>query len=250
MQIDIPKEELERLYWKEGLSTLKIADELSVCKRTVINKMNLFGIKRRDSSVSHIISLSLSCDINSHSFAYLLGVYYGDGSSNDRCFRVAVKDKDFILNVQSHIVSLGFPKYKITKRVNNSSFIWDVNVSRKLFVNLLNKDFDLFSFKKKWISYFLMGMFDSEGCVKKNKCVTLSNNNISLLRECSDLLKIFNIDSKIGKGYIGSLGFKSNNPIYEMYITHRRNLVPFHKYFHFSIKRKQDRLDAIVKSYK
>ena len=46
-RIDISKEELERLYWKEGMSAREIADKFDCCHKSVVNMMNRYNIDRR-----------------------------------------------------------------------------------------------------------------------------------------------------------------------------------------------------------
>ncbi len=49
--IHIPKEELERLYYEEGLSTSEIGKRYGVSNVTIINRMKSYGMTRRDGTI-------------------------------------------------------------------------------------------------------------------------------------------------------------------------------------------------------
>jgi intein-encoded DNA endonuclease-like protein len=248
-KIEIPKAELERMYWKEGISSLEIARKLHVCKRTVLHRMQDFGIARRTSALSNRNPLPSRCNKFSPDMAYILGVYHGDGSANDRSFRLAVKDKDFAEHAAVRLEKLGFPRPKLRLRKNHDSTLWEIFISNKNFVELLNGSWDLdFSPRKNWTKHYLMGLFDSEGCVKMNKCITFSNTDTELVENIvKPMLNSFGIQSHIYRNGAGTYGTKD---VLELGITGKNNIRSFHKYMRFSIKRKQERLEGIIHDYK
>ena len=91
---------------------------------------------------------------------------------------------------------------------------------------------------------FIRGFADSEGSVKnrhRNREITLSSGNPSGLSQIKDLLKNININSYI---------LKRPNNVVNLYISDYNSLKIFSDVVGFTIKRKQNKLEAGLSRYK
>jgi len=78
------KEELEELYWDQGLSIYQIAPVLSISSATVLRYLRNFDILRRSRLEANRLAADLQArpaDLTvNNRLAYLLGLMYGDGN--------------------------------------------------------------------------------------------------------------------------------------------------------------------------
>ena len=77
-KINIPKRVLEKLYWEEGLSTIKIARIYSCDPMTVINRIRELAIPRKSASQARIRCPRANFSGNVTEKAYMLGLTDGD----------------------------------------------------------------------------------------------------------------------------------------------------------------------------
>ena len=77
-KINIPKRVLEKLYWEEGLSTIKIARIYSCDPMTVINRIRELAIPRKSASQARIRFPRANFSGNVTEKAYMLGMTDGD----------------------------------------------------------------------------------------------------------------------------------------------------------------------------
>lgn len=239
-KLDIPKKYLYHLYWKRGLSTMFIAKQFGCCDWTIRFYMKKYNIKRRPSNVPK--PLPKQFNMNSYAYHYFFGVFMGDGYAGKYQFVLGITDKDFMDNFIKQAKKLGFNQKMYIVKKKNRKDIFKVIISSKILANELNDQVKSFKITKG----FVEGFIDSEGSVHfnekiKQRWVCIVNTNKKILKQIQSYLLFFGIKSNI---------YVNKNKCYRIQIGTKQGLINFHKHFNFSIKRKQDRLDAIVKSYK
>lgn len=254
-RIDIPKEELKKLYWEKGLSTKNIGFSIGLSKGCVLNNMHRQKIKLRNKNIAKNIALKSKLpdefNTNTYSFQYLFGVAYGDGCVSNRRLVMYVKDLDFIKKFIEHGKKLGFKPTLLKNRRKNKYPLWGTSIYNKAFIELLKKQ------KLEITHGFINGFIDSEACVvPSSKQMSIYNNDKKILHLISDFLSKKHMNNHL---YVRKARQPTSiNPKkcnikkynYQLTICGKQNLINFHKHFHFSIKRKQDKLDTIVKSYR
>jgi hypothetical protein len=187
-------------------------------------------------------------NILTKSSAYIIGVLLGDGNIMYDRFRIAVKDKDFVLNIQKNIKNWTNYNLKIKKIKNNhfkkNSFLYYLVFNSKFIqskIKILIKKIKN-SNNKSLISLFLAGCYDSEGSVDKNRLrIRLSITN----KKYKDL--IINSLNKLQITYTSKIDNITNFFIIRIYGYKNLNL--FKKFIRFSIQRKQRRLIENLKNF-
>lgn len=103
--LDVSKEELEALYWKQGMSTRDIAKRYDIKDHmTVLRRMTKYGIKRRRNLVKpQYLKSKLKTDhLSETDKAYLAGIVDGEGCINigekisSKSIRILNTDKNLI----------------------------------------------------------------------------------------------------------------------------------------------------------
>ncbi|MFA5175755.1 MAG: LAGLIDADG family homing endonuclease [Candidatus Nanoarchaeia archaeon] len=194
--------------------------------------------------------------------AYILGVIQGDGyvsiSRTKGCAKLEAKDKDFVKNF----------KNKLSKWSGQKSY-FNLRKDRNLYTATLNslrasqflKDFNIYNLsntKKDIKISFLRGLFDSEGGV--------SGYNLSTPRTATRFIAFYNTDKDLiflVKNMLESLGirvqnidkriksgFSTNTLLFRLRIGGKENLEKFNNTIRFSIKRKNKKLEEVLRSYK
>lgn len=208
------------------------------------------------------------CKIEINSItAYLLGVYYGDGSiyhnpkkTKGYIIELQVKDRDFIDIFSSKINSLLNKKPNIRLRVRKpdkrlgkyyQQTIWCARVcSKDLFYFLKDTKFSDIKFPEHRLE-FIKGFVDSEGCVnitpKGYAQIRMYGTNIGLLKNLKKWLKTIGIKVNFHKklyAYSYSFGKKPMGQL----VIYRRDLIErFAKLINFNIGRKKEILNNWVK---
>lgn len=240
-KIDIPREELKRLYWKKGMSCSKIGALYNQTSSSIEHKLKSKNIKRRNGNTKELPMI-----IRNPEFYYLLGTLHGDGSIQKTSFRLQVNDKDFAKKTHDSFCSLGIRPTDIIRTSDNR---WLIMFHGKKFIDMLLNS-NVPSNKNSKIEY-LNGLFDSEASViwdkYRHKQISFVNTSDKVLKNIKKILTEFRIK------FYESKPFKTNKSkkfARHIIIGTQSNVIRFHHHFHFSIKRKQDKLDAIVESYK
>lgn len=201
-------------------------------------------------------------------FAFCLGAYYGDGWSirrlrNYNVFLASIDD-DFIeyyrncferwsgLNPHKRIRLYNYGKRKI----------YYTNIGSNELKHFVNFDLKkLYDAPKTVKAAFIKGIADSEGCMHGKKrgrggTITIHNTDLKLIKLCKKLMFNLGIESKYYSRNAG--GFKghyygrdifSHKKQYIICIRRKENLIKFNNKIGFSIGRKQEKLDNVVKSY-
>lgn len=160
-----------------------------------------------------------------NSYAYLMGVYLGDGEISKkhkfRAFRLNTKDKDFANTVieaiqvfrgdeyyKSKLRKISLHEYKVKMRsvykkqpVNYFTvFATSAKLFKKMSFMTTNKTKfprEIFKWSKEQIKYFIIGMMDSEACCsKKNKnksLITPTDRSLILQYKITDKYLFLNV---------------------------------------------------------
>ncbi|HEW93458.1 hypothetical protein DRN87_02435 [Candidatus Geothermarchaeota archaeon] len=192
--------------------------------------------------------------------AYVIGVLLGDGTvtqdrKSDYVIKLEATDLEFVEYFSKCVsIVLGKPYIKPKKvwKKNRKKARWKVRYKSKSFVRWFKEENldtlkQYIEYNKNTITYFLRGLYDSEGsnyrCIK----ISLYNTDISLLKYVKYLLaKYYNIKTgKIsinGKPglYYTSYGdiIKRKRTVYNLY-THKGYARVFLREIGFTISRKQ-----------
>jgi DNA mismatch repair protein MutS len=186
-------------------------------------------------------------NILNENIAYLIGVLYGDGNVMPNLIRIAVKDKDFILNVKNCLELISKENLQIKKIKNENgfgkkgSFLFQIKFNSILLKPIIEKHYEnILNQNDKVISAFLNGCFDSEGSVDKDRLrVRLSVRNIIYAKKISEGL------TKLG--VIHSFTEIKNRGVQFFSVKiYDRNCIDFNHFIKFSIKRKKERLQKEI----
>jgi len=237
-KIDISKKKLERLYWKEGLSINKISKRLSLNKNTIYDMMVQKHIQRRN--YSNALRFSIK-EPNKQTLAYLAGVLAGDGNINSNgTFELQTIDHDFAVHTFNRLDSIAPAKFiKLKRKTSAGNPVFSIRLHRRKFNDLLQKVKITNITHKNW---FINGIIDSEACVNNsNRTVSIYMDNKNLLIQIQSYLKSQKIHSRL---------YCRNGLHYSLVIIRKDSILKFHKYFRFSIKRKEDKLKQIILNYR
>jgi intein-encoded DNA endonuclease-like protein len=253
---------------KRGLSITEIREK-------IYRKYRKYGVWISESTISNWLRgvcnpyngrgiPSLELLESSEDLGYVIGVRLGDGytyEEGDDCgIGLKAKDKEF---VEKFGICLGNVLGRRPVRPWKDAGRYAAVVVSKALYKLLREPIDLKRIKKyvehcpKCTAAFLRGLFDSEGCVRKEGYIILYNTNYELLTYTQKLLlRRFGIEStgpwpntqrgttihnpRTGKQY------KANKDCYYIYIR-AESLPKFYRYIGFTIKRKQKRLEEYLR---
>ena len=240
-KLNLPNEEIVDMYTNEFMTAEKIATKFNVSRWSVLRRLEIEGVSRRSRSHSRRMQIG---EGDKYSLAYLFGVLKGDGYiSPNYSFVLNAVDKDFVSYVKLKLDKYGESKLSmcVDKR-ENCKDIYRVQLHRRNFVELFNKmEFNELDFIQK--VQFINGFYDAEGCVhvgKNMKVLTLGNQNKLLLSEISSFMNDLGIVN-----YLREHTKDSGN--YVLSITKYDAIARFQTIFRFSIKRKQKKLDDIIR---
>jgi len=194
----------------------------------------------------------------SSDFSYALGVVLGDGyitfpKKGGGYIGLNVKDKDFAEDFKNSLDKWSGKKCRLYFYEDCWRVYLHLVVAAKFLKNFdVNK---LFFMSEEIKCAFLRGLFDSEGSVNiQQKRICFYNSNTDLINLAKILLDSLGINYiKIYKreGEIHTIEGREYlvKPVYSLVIRRRKNLELFYKKIRFSIKRKQSKLENILKSY-
>jgi intein-encoded DNA endonuclease-like protein len=249
---------------KRGLSITEIREEIYRKYRVWISESTISNWLRGVCNPYNGRGIpSLELLEPSEDLGYVIGVRLGDGytyEEGDDCgIGLKAKDKEF---VEKFGICLGNVLGRRPVRPWKDAGRYAAVVVSKTLYKLLREPIDLERIKKyvehcpKCTAAFLRGLFDSEGCVRKEGYIILYNTNYELLTYAQKLLlRRFGIEStgpwpntqrgttihnpRTGKQY------KANKDCYYIYIR-AESLPKFYRYIGFTIKRKQKRLEEYL----
>lgn len=253
------KEELFNLYILQKNSAQKIAEKYNISTVTAIKWIKFYNFQPRTHKESmntpkireNLRNLKLKKPTKKFEFlskekAYILGVLCGDGFICSKNIRFEIrKDEDFIQEFTKCFTQVYGINYNYHFYAKKSSFVLYVS-NETICSDLLRYGKfgtfewsipkEIFQFKdEKFASFFLRGIFDSEGSSSRY-CVSMSSANEKGIKEIGMLLNKFAISNKI---------FKTKKGYYVLYITKRERLKRFREEIGFSIKRKMEPLNNL-----
>jgi len=190
-------------------------------------------------------------------YAYLLGVLLGDGNIMYNRIRIAVKDKDFILNVREKLQKIVREKIKIVKKDNTNgflknkktSFLFHIEFNSVNFVKLIRRDIKKIEFleNKKCQIAFLEGLYDSEGSVDFDRLrIRLIMKNKEVIRLISIHLNNLKIKHFVSQ-FKNKRGKPKDYPKWSIIRIYDDKVLKFNKLIHFSIWRKEKILINLIK---
>jgi len=219
---------------------------------------------------------SLSRNTEVDSLGYIIGTIptdaYFDILPNRNKFRYAIsaKDKDFI-----EMVVRCLNDFQIRKKIRRQGNLWRIQTNKKQilqFIAYIRKEDskqwvfakDVFSADYNFRKSLLMAVCDAEGCVTNShskgivvsRRITVTNSSLLLLKQIKSLFELFGISSYIylhrnpRTAEIRGKICQFKKYVFTLVITGYQNLRKFKDIIGFSIKRKQQRLNNILNSYK
>lgn len=204
------------------------------------------------------------CDIdtNNLSLDWLIGYIIGDGSYGlrsksksriDICVGGTPRNVEAYNNLKSCLDKMDIPYHVYTKKTRGEKgFEYNFVIENiKFRTDLISMGLGYDTKENKKIPYyiyesslqqksdFIRGMFDSDGCVKKNGHIVLSQSNFDIVRSIQVLLLEFGIISSIYKQNV-----LNHRDSYHLYIR-RSSYSNFKKYVNFSFCTQRNILDSI-----
>jgi replicative DNA helicase Mcm len=246
-------QEFTRLY-NQGLTTHAIAQMFNITHRTVCGYLKKLGVElRRSGTRARAIPENIQLDEN---LAYILGVLGpGDGFIHKRSVALEVADKEFVEEFKTRIekiTGLQCTLLKIIKSKNpNHRRRYKTLLNSTEFIKFL-ANFGVSFREKDWRipvaikqaqpeirAAYLRAFADSQGWVEARR-VGLCVKNLVGLKEIQELLSSIGIPTSL----------TSHKKASRLYIGGRRNLEAFAAKVGFIIKRKREKLEKILASYK
>src|SRR3989344_681685 len=253
------KKELYNFYIKKKISSEKLSNKYKVSTVIVINWLKSYNIKvrthkesmntdliKKELSDQKLIKPSKPYKKLSSEKAYILGVLCGDAHINPKSIRFEIRyDEEFIKEFVRYIKKIYGLNYNYHFYKPRNSYV--LYVASKIISEDLMRygDFNAYAWKipkailnsnnKKVMGYYLRCLFDSEGHVDY-PYVDMSPISKGILK-IPFLLNKLKISSKIYKC----------EKYYYLGIRKQDNLRNFRKLVNFTIIRKKDKLDSIIK---
>lgn len=265
-EIDFLKQNYGKIYVK------KIIKKLRRTRPAVEHKANQLGLKSNLADYSHLPQfnkeihrkvLPNSAYKLNPELAYILGVMFGDGTlSNKNTVRSSAKDKDFALNFKRNLEKWSKLKSRLYKTSNGKNDIWKVDMNSREANETLKKfmiKIGQIMLKAHHIHQiaFLEGLYDSEGNVQitkyKNIVIRFYNCNKKIVYLMIKILNSLKINPRLHSRIL-----PSNKKFYTLTISMFKREIKgmkpilnqdFNKFkdlIHFSIKRKQKRMEKIM----
>ncbi len=193
----------------------------------------------------------------SPALAYIVGVYLGDASVSENAYkyriRLKVVDRDFAEAFWNALKDIAVNPWIGFEHNRGRSYRWCVEVTNKdLYMFLSRPKEKLFNIVRTYPREFLRGFFDSEGSaiVYQNRArVEASNYDLEILELCRELLKEFEINSKIYKTkrkgqpvVIRDKVYFYNSDLFTIVISQKDSVYRYLLNIGFSIERKKNKL--------
>lgn len=198
--------------------------------------------------------------IDSHEKAYYLGFIYADGSissgnyPNSKVFSFGLQQSDeYILQnlLNAFEINIGLTRSKKASRIN----LYNKHLCEALFALGVQeqksyKDFKIPNINEEFISSFILGYFDGDGCISlptkykgKQAYVGITCNSKIFLTDVQSVLQKQNINSSIRQVQ------KPKNILYVLEICKKSEYLKFSDYiysnFSNSLTRKKDKFNEV-----
>lgn len=170
---------MKDLYLNKGLSTWKIGEIMGYLNVCVINNLRKAGVKLRSRSDANKI-LAVKRDyfdnIDTHTKAYLLGLFYADGNVHKDTFTIALQEPDkYLLDAIRFELGMTGDLKRRKPTGFGKHHLWALRIYDKEFCSHLRKwgvvprktsqlDFPAF-LGNDLMHSFIHGLLDGDGCV-------------------------------------------------------------------------------------
>ncbi|MFH0929272.1 MAG: LAGLIDADG family homing endonuclease [Candidatus Aenigmatarchaeota archaeon] len=220
-----------------------------------IKNIKMINEKNRGSREEKYNNLKRKIDTN---FAFVLGSVLGDGcisftKRNGGQVTLITKDKDFALDFKKSLDEWSLMKSKLIY-YRNVWQVWSYSTVIAKCLKYYNLS-DIFRTDENIKCSFLRGIFDAEGSVDvKGKKIVFANTSTEITEITKILLEDIGIECKVYNRFSNTRYIEGRKlfpgTYFVIQIGSRENLKTYHEKVGFSINRKQERLDKIIKSYK
>lgn len=170
---------MKKLYVEYGLSTWRIGKVMGYLNVCVLNNLKKAGVKlrnRSDAAKRLEVKRDYFKDIDTHTKAYLLGLFYADGNIHKDTFTVALQEPDKYLleDISKELGMTGKLGFRRRRGLGKHN-MWALRVYDVEFCSYLRQwgvvprktsELKFPTFLKDEFYYsFLHGLFDGDGCV-------------------------------------------------------------------------------------
>ncbi|MFH1425299.1 MAG: LAGLIDADG family homing endonuclease [archaeon] len=246
------KQSAEKLGKKYGVSTIVVINWLksyNIQTRTHMQSMNTPNIKK-ELRERKLRKPTKNFSRMSPAKAYILGVLCGDGHINPKFVRFEIRnDEEFMQEFLKCLENVYGLKYRFRYYKPRNSLVATVS-SQIICSDLLRySNFGVKNWKvpdkimessvEEIISPYVRGVFDSEGCVGKST-ISISSICEGGLNQIKLLLRKLGIESKVRP--------VNDGRYYVLYIFRKQRFKIFRGKVGFTIKRKQEKLDEVLKN--
>ncbi len=177
-KIDLPKEKLYELYYKQKLSLQKIGKLYGKDRFYIYRWMRIYGFEPRTRSeawkhrgTEGVYKINENIFHNwSNKMAYVLGIILTDGNvaTNNGCISISMKEGDHLKKIKKMLNSEHPVKYDKSKDIYYFGFTRK-KMSDKLFelgiTNNKSLKVEFPDVPDKYLSHFIRGVFDGDGSV-------------------------------------------------------------------------------------
>lgn len=246
MALNITREELEKYYIKQRLSSRKIAKIYKCAYSTIDRKVKGFGFETRTLANAHIIYKRSDFSGNMAEKAYLLGfrigdlrvrkVYKNSETIHVDCGSTKMEQIDLISRLFSSYGRVWISKPSKANKIQiecflNNSFNFLLEVNPSIIESWIVS-------KRTYYANFLAGFTDAEGSIfisAGKATYALGNYNKKLLLQIKEYLQQFGIESRsivrsVRKGLIASHGYRYNHDYWTLTISRKTELLKLFKF--------------------
>lgn len=246
--------------YQKGFSLDEVGKRVGRRGNTILYHLQRLGIPRRKKGFRFLNKAGLIPEKG-----YILGIVGpGDGSIvKGKMISLGVTDKDFTIEfanslkrcygVRPKIMLDSFPRKKQIYKVNtkHQQIVSDILSYHDGDLKKFREGYErippaIFSASSDVKAAYLRGFFDSQGCVKPPWVIEGSKANITVLKEIQILLSNLAIQSRIWKKGKGSWP-GSKRESYAVAISRKEARKHFYDKIGFSIGRKQQKLEQIIR---
>lgn len=263
------------ILYKQGHSVSKICEKLKLSKSSVLKYLKIKKVKMRKTAgrfqQTYQIDDALLNKINSKEKAQFLGLIYSDGSlsksNNTISIRLREDDSDYLNQWRTKLLKTNKPLYfsrtsknmvsPINSKIYNLKYgcailditnakIYSDAIKIGLCPNKTSKNLGMPNLPKKYIPYFILGLFEGDGCI------SYCNKSCNLTIACQSNMAqdLYN--------YFNNIGIKANNYVRKsiniIQISRKKDIIRVFDIFYSNpssvlMKRKHKKYKDIIKNY-
>lgn len=263
--------EIVKLYNK-GFTITKIAKKLKLGKSSIIKYLKINNVKTRKTAgrfqQKYKVNNTLLSKINSKEKAQFLGLIYSDGSlsKNNKTISIRLRedDKKYLDNWRIKLLKTNKPLYfsyttsTMTSPLNSKKYtikygtailditnqqIYNDAIKIGLCPNKTKANISMPKIHKKYIPYFILGLFEGDGCI--SHCA--KNCNFTIACQSNMAKDLYN--------YFHSIGIKAYNysrqSIHIIQVSNKKDIIKIFNMFYKKpscviMKRKYEKYKTII----